>query len=318
MKLQTQIPLTKAKHQIDYNSQLVLLGSCFVENIGSKLSHFKFQSVQNPFGILFHPLAIENLVFRAIHDEKYTEDDVFYLNERWQCFDAHSDLSANTKEALLDNLNKGLKVALHQLKQASHLILTLGTAWGYKKLSTEKIVANCHKFPQAAFHKELLSVGAIQESLARIIALIRTVNSTVQCILTVSPVRHIKDGFIENQQSKAHLITAIHGVINFPGEGKEYFPSYEIMMDELRDYRFYAEDMVHPNAVAINYIWEKFIEVWVSGEVFGMMKDIDAVQRGLAHKPFNAASEQHQKFLAKLKDKIAYFEKEYPFMKFSL
>lgn len=318
MKLQTQIPLPKAKHQIDYNSQFLLLGSCFVENIGAKFSYYKFQSVQNPFGILFHPLAIENLIFRAIHDRKYTEDDVFYLNERWQCFDVHSDLSATTKEELLDNLNKGLKVALHQLKKASHLILTLGTAWGYKNRNTDKVVANCHKVPQAAFYKELLSVVAIQESLERIIALVAKVNSKVQVVFTVSPVRHIKDGFIANQLSKAHLITAIHQVINTSGGKNAYFPSYELMMDELRDYRFYAEDMIHPNSVAIAYIWEKFKEVWVSETVTQTMKEVAAIQRRLAHRPFNLESEQHQKFLTTLESKIIDVQKEYPFMKFQL
>ncbi|ADV48135.1 GSCFA domain-containing protein [Cellulophaga sp. E16_2] len=318
MKLQTEIPLTKAKHQIDYNSQLLLLGSCFVENIGDRFTYFKFQSVQNPFGILFHPLAIENLIFRALSDAYYTEDDIFYLNEKWQCFDAHSDLSANTKEALLANLNKGLKVTQEQLKQASHLIITLGTAWGYKNLSTENVVANCHKVPQKEFSKDLLSVGVIQESLERIIARIRTVNSTVQFIFTVSPVRHIKDGFIENQQSKAHLITAIHQVIKRGGEGYSYFPSYELMMDELRDYRFYAEDMVHPNNLAITYIWEKFKAVWVSETVFGIINGIDIIQRGLSHRAFNPKSEQHQKFLKALESKITSVQKEYPFMKFNL
>ncbi|QXP57178.1 GSCFA domain-containing protein [Cellulophaga sp. HaHa_2_95] len=318
MKLQTQIPLTKAKHQIDYNSQLLLLGSCFVENIGEKLTYFKFRSVQNPFGILFHPLAIEKLISRAITNTAYTEDEVFYLNDRWQCYDAHSELSAPTKEALLDNLNNSLVIVRQQLEKATHLIITLGTAWVYRELRTDRVVANCHKVPQASFYKELLSVIAIQESLERIVALVAKVNSKVQVVFTVSPVRHLKDGFVANQQSKAHLITAIHQVIHTSGEKSAYFPSYELMMDELRDYRFYAEDMIHPNAVAIRYIWEKFNEVWVSDMASSGMKAVEAIQRGLVHRPFDPESDQHQKFLKALEGKIAHVQKQYPFMKFSL
>ena len=144
MKLQTQIPLIKAKNQIDYNSHLVLLGSCFVENIGNKFSYFKFQTLQNPFGILFHPLAIENLISRAVDQKKYTEEEVFFLNERWQCYDAHSNLSSLTKEGLLENLNSSLLETQLQITNASHVIITLGTAWVYKLKENQKEVANCN------------------------------------------------------------------------------------------------------------------------------------------------------------------------------
>ncbi len=314
MKLQTQIPLTKAVNQIDYTSQLLLLGSCFVENIGDKLAYFKFQTIQNPFGILFNPIAIENLIVRAIHKKEYTEDDIFYFNERWQCYDAHSNLVASTKEELLCNLNNALVATLDQLSKASHVIITLGTAWVYQILETEQVVANCHKVPQKQFKKELLSIGTIQETLNKIIRLIKSVNSTTQFIFTVSPVRHIKDGFIENQLSKAHLTTAIHQVVK--QENISYFPSYEIMMDELRDYRFYADDMVHPNSIAVNYIWEKFKNIWINDLVLGTINEIAIIQKGLAHRPFNSESEQHQKFLKKLADKIIRIQKVYPFMKF--
>jgi lysophospholipase L1-like esterase len=314
MKLQTEIPLTKAINQIDYSRQLLLLGSCFVENIGDKLSYFKFQSVQNPFGILFNIKAIESLVARAIDNKKYTENDIFYLNERWQCYDAHSDLSANTKEELLDNLNNGLAVTFKQLNTATHVIITLGTGWVYRLKKNNQVVANCHKVPQKEFTKELLSVNTIQESLKRIIKLIKSINSNVQFVFTVSPVRHLKDGFIENQQSKAHLLTAIHHVVK--QDSISYFPSYEIMMDELRDYRFYADDMVHPNSIAVNYIWEKFKKVWINPLVLDAINEVVIIQKGLSHRSFNSESEQHQKFLKKLADKITRIQEVYPFMKF--
>ncbi len=317
MKLQTQIPLAKADHQIDYNSQLLLLGSCFVEHIGDKLHYFKFQTVQNPFGILFHPVAIEHVVFRAVHQKQYTEEDVFFLNERWHCFEAHSDLSSSSKEQLLLQLNQGLDKTLEQLKKATHIVITLGTAWVYETRLSNTIVANCHKVPQKEFSKKLLSVEAIEMSLTHTIALMNSVNDTLQFIFTVSPVRHLKDGFTENQLSKAHLMAALHKIIQAPPLGlRGLFPSYEIMMDELRDYRFYAEDMIHPNSIAIQYIWEKFNYVWISKAAQSTMLEIDSIQKGLQHKSFHPDSEAHQQFLKNLETKMQSLQKQLPFLKF--
>jgi len=320
MKLQTQIPLTRAQNQISYDSQLLILGSCFAENIGDKLQYFKFQSVQNPFGILFHPLAIENLISRAVNKETYSEEDIFYLNERWHCFDAHSEVSNPSKEKLLKELNAGLQQTYQQITKSTHIFITLGTAWVYRNIETNAVVANCHKVPQKEFSKELLSIEAIQKSLKNSIQGIQSVNQKAKFVFTVSPVRHLKDGFIENQRSKSHLISAIHKTIDSPshggGWGEDYFPSYELMMDELRDYRFYKADMVHPNQLAIDYIWEKFVEVWITPTAYPTMEKVDNVKKSLQHRPFNPESEQHQTFIKSLRKKITYLQKEYPFMEF--
>jgi len=318
MKLQTQVPLQTADDQVDYQSQLFLLGSCFVENIGKKLDYYKFRSLQNPFGILFHPKAIENLLSKSIQAFNYSEEDVFYHNERWHCFDAHSELSNVSKKELLRKLNDGLKDTRQQISESTHIVITLGTAWVYRKLESNAYVANCHKVPQKEFSKDLLSVEDIIESLETIVDLIQSVNPTAQIIFTVSPVRHLKDGFVENQQSKAHLISAIGKVLSSPVQSREkyYFPSYEIMMDELRDYRFYKSDMVHPNELAVDYIWGKFKGVWISKEAFSTMEKVEEIQRGMLHRPFNPKSEEHQNFLNSLHHKIADLKKEYSFIKF--
>jgi len=305
MKLQTKIPLKPQQfNQIDYNSNVLLLGSCFSENIGKKLDYYKFQNLQNPFGIFFHPLAIETLITNAINKKEYTDDDIFFNNEQWHCFDAHSKLSNSSKEVLLENLNKQISLTNKQLHNSTHIIITRGTAWKYRFIKTDTTVANCHKVPQKKFLKELLSVDEISESLQAIVALIRSVNKNASIIFTVSPVRHLKDGFIENTQSKAHLIAAIHQVVE-PRKLLHYFPSYEIMMDELRDYRFYKEDMVHPNQTAVNYIWEMFQNVWISSKTSKIMDEVAIIQRGLEHKPFNPNSEAHLQFLQHLKAKQA-------------
>jgi Mor family transcriptional regulator len=313
MKLQTQIPLTKAGNQMDYTSQLLLLGSCFSENIGAKLKYFKFQTLQNPFGI-------GNLVTRAIEKEYYREEELFFLNERWYCFDAHSSLSDVSREKLLENLNAQLVQTEEYLGKATHISITLGTAWVYRKKETGKTVANCHKVPQKEFDKRLLTVAEVATSLQRTVSQIQNINKKAQLIITISPVRHLKDGFVENQRSKSHLITAVHQVLEVSHFGVKgfYFPAYELIMDELRDYRFYERDMVHPNQLAIDYIWEKFAGVWISDDIKETMKKVEEVQKGAQHRPFDPNSVGHQKFYNSLQQKIDEIKKAFPFMEFTL
>lgn len=316
MNFRTKIPLARQSHdQISYESGLLLLGSCFAENIGSKLEYFKFQNSINPFGILFHPIAVEKLILKAINQENFTDEDIFPLNERWHCFNAHSSLSANSKDELLESLNKALDLLNQQLNNSTHIIITLGTTWVYRYIETDSIVANCHKVPQKKFIKELLSVEDIVESLDSIVSLVKSVNADASIVFTVSPVRHLKDGFVENNRSKSHLLSAIHQLVE-PRKRLYYFPSYEIMMDELRDYRFYEDDMIHPNALAIDYIWDCFKEVWISEQSLSTMDEVETIQKGLSHKPFNPESEQHQKFLADLEAKKANLQSKVPHILF--
>jgi len=316
MQFRTQTPIEKSNHQIDYNSKIVSLGSCFAVNMGNKLDYFKFRNTTNPFGILFHPLALEKFILYAISGKQFTEKDIFYHNERWHCFDAHSDLSNPDKEALLNNLNKALLATKSDLKEASHLVITLGTAWVYTYLKNGDMVANCHKVPQKEFSKGLLSTEIIKESLFSLIQEVLRINPSLQIVFTVSPVRHLKDGFTENQWSKSNLISALQDVLNTEENDCSYFPSYEIMMDELRDYRFYAEDMIHPNNVAIDYIWGRFAEAWISPEALPVMKEADSIQKSLLHRPFNPDSSQHTEFVNKLNNRIAQLQRQYPHIVF--
>lgn len=322
MKLQTNIPLTPQENPIDYTSKVLLLGSCFVENIGEKLEYYKFPNLQNPFGILFHPIAIEKLVSRAIQNNLFKEEDVYFHNEFWYCFEVHSSVYASEKELLLQILNEKLVKLRAYLLSASHIIITFGTAWVYRFIESNSIVANCNKIPQKKFTKELLSVDAVAASIRNTISHIKDINPKVNFIATISPVRHIKDGFVENSRSKAHLISGLQVVVEEALKKEksmsqvEVFPSYEIMMDELRDYRFYKEDMIHPNNTAISIIWNAFNEVWISSDTNESQKDIEVIQSGLKHKPFHPESKGHQQFLDKLKDKIASLQKKFPSIKF--
>jgi len=321
MNFTTEIPILKNPNPIDYNSKIVSLGSCFAENMGDKFQYFKFQSTINPFGIIFNAVSIDRIIDRVVNGVLFTEEDVFFHNERWHCFEVHSDLSHSDKAELLANLNQTLVETKKKMQEASHIIITYGTSWVYRSIEKDSIVANCHKVPQKQFSKELLSVTTIQESMKRTIDLIQSINPNCNFIFTVSPVRHLKDGFVENQVSKAHLITAIYHVLNEsigvpPSGARGIFPSYEIMMDELRDYRFYAEDMLHPSQVAIDYIWERFRESTISETAYSTMDVVESIQKGLQHRPFNPNSESHKKFEANLHSKIATLVAQYSFMQF--
>ena len=315
MKLQTQLSLDKQTPAIDYHSKLVLLGSCFAENMAEKFSYYKFQNEVNPLGVLFHPVAILDLLTRAHQNTPYTENDVFFSNGCWQSFRAHSRLNSTSQAEILERLNTALKSTQTQLKNASHVIITFGTAWVYEHIASKTTVANCHKQPQKEFKKSILSVDQLQETFESIRSILKSFNPEVSVVFSISPVRHLKDGFVENNQSKAHLMAALHAVINTT-ENTHYFPSYELLMDELRDYRFYKEDMVHPNPIAINYIWEKFQSIWIDSEATPIMQEVNQLQKGFAHKPFNPLATEHTLFLSALAKKAQALESQFPFMKF--
>lgn len=302
----------------------MLLGSCFAENMGKKFDYFKFQATTNPFGIIFNAVSLEKLIRRAVENRTFTENDIFFHNDLWHCYEVHSELSNSDKDAFLESLNDLINSTNKQLNDSTHIIITLGTSWVYRNIESNEIVANCHKVSQKQFAKELLPIETIVQSLESILFHVSILNPNCKFIFTVSPVRHVKDGFTENTLSKAHLIAAIHSVLNqkfstsleLTTQNNIYFPAYEIMMDELRDYRFYAEDMLHPNQTAIDYIWIQFFENYVSESVFGLMNEICSIQKGLQHRPFNPNTENHQKFLNQLDLKIKAIKNQYPFIKF--
>ncbi|MCZ8091461.1 MAG: GSCFA domain-containing protein [Flavobacteriaceae bacterium] len=316
MQFSTPIPISKYSNTIDYHSKLVSIGSCFAENIGEKFSYFKFQNTVNPFGIIFNPVSLEKIISRCVSKTYFTENDVFFHNDLWHCYEVHSELSNTDKNELLAQLNNLVDFANKQISEATHVLITLGTSWVYKLKSTNEIVANCHKVPQKEFEKELLSVSEIKQSLQNIISITTSVNSNAKFIFTVSPVRHTKDGFFENNVSKAHLLSAVFKTVNRQPTTANYFPSYEIMMDELRDYRFYANDMLHPSQQAIDFIWIKFFENYVNEKEFQTMQEICNIQKGLQHRPFNPNTPAHQQFLLALNQKITKVKAQFPHITF--
>ncbi|WP_454989988.1 GSCFA domain-containing protein [Capnocytophaga sputigena] len=314
MDFRTIVPISKATKSITYYTSIVSLGSCFAVNMAQKFAYYKFPITVNPFGVLFHPLAIENILQHTIENSRYTAEDFFLHNELWHSFDFHSDMSQpSLKEAI--QLANSQQIQLQQaLQEASFCFITLGTAWVYIYNSTDTIVANCHKLPSQHFSKRLLSVEEITESLSHIIALLKQFNPPITIVFTISPVRHIKDGFFENQVSKSQLFAALYPLIT---DNKSlYFPAYELLLDELRDYRFYANDMVHPSEMAINYIWERLVATYIETTIQVDMKQVDSIQKGLSHRPFNPETESHQQFLVQLQQKMEAFTMKYPHIRF--
>ena len=314
MKLQTPLEIPAHSKPFGYADELLLLGSCFSEHIGEQLQYHKFQTTVNPFGILFHPLAIAKVVERALTQTKYTKADVFEHQGLWKSFYAHSRLNALSQAAALSQLNEAQKTLSSALTSANVVIITLGTAWYYRHLETSQAVANCHKLPQQDFEKQLLSVPDIQHSLEQLSQQLFDYNPDLQLIFTVSPVRHLKDGMIENNRSKAHLLAGVHQLVNV--ENIHYFPAYEIQMDQLRDYRFYASDMIHPSQLAVQYIWERFLDSYAFAKAKPIAKEVASIQKALAHQPFDSQSEAYRQHLAQLKVRITQLQQKHPHMQF--
>ena len=285
----------------------------------------KFTVLQNPHGILFNPVSISKAVCRYADPKPYKEEDLFYFNELWASWDHHSRFSGPDKEQVLSQINESLISAHNFLKQSHWLVITLGSAYVYERYDDKgkagSVVSNCHKVPTDKFNRRLLSIEEIIKNLGEALEAARSIRPHLNIILTISPVRHLREGFIENNRSKANLISAVH---KLTGNNVFYFPSYELIIDDLRDYRFYAEDLVHPNYAATNYVWEKFIQTAIDPGAAELLNEIEIINNAFQHKPFNPTSSQHKKFMEQsfkkcqlLKERFPYLDLEQEIKKFS-
>jgi hypothetical protein len=300
--------------KINHHQQLLLIGSCFTENIGIKLKQHKFAVLENPNGILFNPISIAKSVESYIDNKQYTEADLFYQNECWNSWEHHSRFSNPDKAACLQGINQSQQAAHDYIVKADWVFITVGSAFVYELLHGE-VVANCHKVPTDKFHKKLLSVPEVVTAFKNMLDDLFAVNPLVKIIFTISPVRHLRDGFVENNRSKSTLIQAVHQLVD-GNENIFYFPAYELVIDDLRDYRFYAEDMVHPNYAATNYVWDKFVATCIDEPSKKLMTAINTINAAKSHKPFNPTSEQHKKFLSLNLERVNELSRQYPYINF--
>ena len=303
--------------EISHQSNLLLVGSCFSNNIGSKLIVNKFNTLINPFGILFNPISIVNTLNDIIEGKEVGVNDLHFENGLYHSFAHHGSFSGPNSGEVVNCINQSREEATQFLNKTDVIILTLGSAWGYRHNDTGEFVANCHKVPNKKFTKELLEVGFIVKKLRMVIDKLQAINSNLNVIFTVSPVRHWKDGAEENTLSKSILHVAAHQLAD--RKSISYFPSYEMVVDDLRDYRFYKEDMLHPNNVAIDYVWNRFENAFFSTETIERNNQIFKIIAASKHRPFNSSSDEHQRFLKiqlknikriKLKNPIINFDKE--------
>jgi hypothetical protein len=299
--------------KIRHQDRLFLIGSCFTEQIGSKLSASKFRILENPNGILFNPVSIANALTAYVSCKQYEEEDLFLQNELWGSWDHHTRFSALSSEDCLKKINTSQIEAHRFLKSANWLIVTLGSSFVYELADNNKVVANCHKVPTDKFTKRLLSAEEIIKVLKASLTQVTAFNRDIKIIFTISPVRHLRDGFVENNRSKANLIAAVYELVS-DLQHAFYFPSYELIIDDLRDYRFFAEDMVHPNYAATNYVWEKFMTACIDSDAHLLMKEISLINAARNHKPFNPASKQHKLFMESNLQKVLALQKKYDYM----
>lgn len=313
MQFRTTIEIKPFEQKIDHSQPIFSLGSCFANNVAEHLARAKFSIVASPTGILFNPESIAaaldrfDAITRGDRGAIPSAEELCYDNGRWFSFDFHSDFSHVSADQALTSMQQAVECGAQALEKAQTVIITFGSAFVYRLRQSGEIVANCHKQPQSQFQREMLSVEQIA---ARYIALMQGPLAGKQIIFSLSPVRHLADGLEENSLSKATLRVAIGQIVQ-ACQNAHYFPSYEIMMDELRDYRFYADDMTHPSRVGIDYIWQRFGEVAFSDSTKMLNERIERVVRAAEHRPFNPAGEEHKSFCRTQLEKIAQLEQEY-------
>lgn len=316
-QFRTIVEIPESDFKITYHSKILMLGSCFVENVGNLLVQNKFNTTVNPFGVIYNPISVGNSIQLLIDNKEFTEDDLNFANDLYFSYSHHGSFSSVSSEECLKSINTAMQSASLDLATADVLFITFGTSWVYELIDSGKIVSNCHKQSAKSFNRYRLEVDEIVRFYKDLILSLSLFNPHLKIVFTVSPIRHWKDGAHGNQLSKSTLLLAVDQLVQL-FDHVSYFPSYEIVMDELRDYRFYHEDMIHMNSTSVNYIWLRFSDVFMDKETVDYMKKIRKMISAAEHRPFNPDSESHQKFIQKTISGMEILEKQLPNLSFDL
>jgi GSCFA family len=316
MDFKINFDFPKQANAIKHHEKIMLIGSCFTENICKKMEEVGYQTFQNPNGIIFNPISVASSIRNVVKDIIYDENSLFYAHEAWHSWLHHSKFSNPNKALAIQNINNYNHEAHQFLKTCDWLIITLGSAFAYRHQEMDMHVSNNHRAPAATFTRELLDINFIIENLKKEIALAKSLNPSLKIIFTVSPVRHLREGVIDNNRSKARLIESVHQLVGEIGNCF-YFPSYEIVIDELRDYRFFDIDNAHPNFLATEYVWQRFIEKCIADDDKVLIQELKQIAIAKNHKAFNAASQAHQLFLKTHFQKCEALEIQYPHLNLS-
>ncbi|GHT11988.1 hypothetical protein FACS189415_0290 [Bacteroidia bacterium] len=309
MNFRTEITAVPADFRISHSDKIEMLGSCFVESISSKFTDAGFRLDVNPFGIVYNPFSLSNNLNQLLDDKRFTANDLFCDKEIFHSFSHHSRFSGTDPELVLEKINSRLNDSSAFLRNADLLIITFGTAFVYRLHSTGEVVANCHKIPSGQFTYKRLTVEEIVKEWTNLISRLQALRPEMKILFTVSPIRHWKDGAHQNQLSKSTLLLAVDELIK-RNSNTYYFPSYEILLDDLRDYRFYADDLLHPSAQAVDYIWEKFSETYFDKQTTEKIREYERIQQALNHRPFHPESEEYKAFIEKAKAQLETFLRE--------
>lgn len=305
MKFRTEVEIPAFPEKIDIQDRIFSIGSCFATEMSDLLKTAQIQVLNNPFGTVFNPFSINQALKKLHNAEVYTEEDLIKYNDEMISLDHHSSFNSRFVHQILEKINHNIELGNRFLQETNWVIITYGTSFIYEFLPKKKLVANCHKIPGKFFQKRMLTHLEITDSIYETVTTLKDIcHENVQILFTVSPVRHTKDGMVENNWSKSKLITAIHEILP-QFENCHYLPIYEILMDDLRDYRFYKEDLIHPNKQAVQYIWEKFGNSYFSEPTKEFVEEIFKIAKALAHKTSDEKSPKHQEFLENIKEKIA-------------
>lgn len=309
----TEINIPKSDYRIKHEDKIFLIGSCFSDNIGQKLYNSGFNVEINSFGTLYNPVSISNSLKLITQQIEIQKEDLICHENLWKSFYHYSSYNSKSEDDLIAKVDDKINYAESFLKSSKYLVITFGTAWVYRYKKTNKIVSNCHKIPSNEFSRELLTVDEIIEIYTELINSLIKHNPDLKIIFSVSPIRHLKDGNFGNQVSKSTLILAINSLIkNF--SCISYFPAYEIFMDDLRDYRYYTDDMLHPSSLGVNYVWEKFIENLMDKETMKIIAEVEKLNKAISHRVIDKESESYRIFIAQISDKIKNLEFKYPYL----
>jgi hypothetical protein len=313
----TEVELPGVKKQLSYRRNALMIGSCFTENIGNYLQNHLFPVMTNPCGILYNPASIANCINFLVSEKQLSKTDLFYAHDSWNNFHFHSRFSNSDPDSALNEMNRSMQRASDQLKSASHLFITFGTSWVYREKESQEIVGNCHKLPANRFSHERLKVEEMTHQWIGLLKQLLIIHPEISIVLTVSPIRHFKDGSYENQVSKSALFLLIdHLIEHFGSKVITYFPSYDLVMDELRDYRFYAADMLHLNDVATAFVQEKFNSAFLDSESLEIISRVDKLLKTIMHKPFHTNSSAYQALLTRMENEALEMATNYPFVHF--
>ena len=310
----TQIDIPKPAFEMSYQDRLMFIGSCFAEQIGTRLKEHGWNTRVNPFGVLYNPSSIAAGCERLLQPAPFVASDLFEYDGMFHSFGHHSRFSNASAEEALTVMNNALSDASSYLSTISCIVITFGTASVYHLKSDGRTVANRHKLPDYHFDRSMLTVSQIVDEWSVLLEKIHSVNASLRVIFTVSPIRHWKDGAHANQISKSVLLLAEQALTEQFSGWTTYFPAYELMMDELRDYRFYADDMLHPSAMAMDYIWERFLETYMDDATKADVKEAEAICRNLQHRPFNPSSENYKQFLQQTLTRLKHLQEKNPYL----